>query len=144
MAETREPICLRPGEGREYNMGPIISVFKADLSESKNRYSISEWWVDPMTEGAHPHKHDEDDIFFVIEGVMSFLINDKWIDAERGSFILAPGGVMHGFENRTNKKAAVLNISVPGGFEKNMSMITDWYQENPPRKLQFPKKTDQT
>ena len=90
----------------------------------------------PKTEGAHPHTHDEDDIFFVIEGVMSFLIEDKWIDAERESFVLAPGGVIHGFENRSDKKAAVLNISIPGGFEKNMPMITNWYKENPPRSLE--------
>lgn len=95
MSQHRNPMFLGPGEGREYDMGPIISVFKSDLEETNNRYSISEWWVDPKTEGAHPHKHEEDGIFFVIEGVISFLIGDKWVDAERGSFVLAPGGVCH-------------------------------------------------
>lgn len=136
MCKNRKPIFLGPGEGREYDIGPILSIFKADSEETNNRYSISEWWIDPMTEGAHPHMHDEDDIFFVIEGIMSFLIGDKWFDAERGSFVLAPGGVMHGFENRSSKKAAVLNISIPGGFESNMKMITDWYEKNPPRSLE--------
>ena len=49
---------------------------------------------------------------------------------------LSPGGVMHSFENRSDKKAAVFNISIPGGFEKNMGMITEWYEENSPRRLE--------
>ena len=43
---------------------------------------------------------------------------------------------MHSFENRSDKKAAVFNISIPGGFEKNMGMITEWYEENSPRRLE--------
>ena len=47
ITKTRTPIVLGPGGGGEYDMGQIISVFKADSEETNNRYSISEWWVDP-------------------------------------------------------------------------------------------------
>jgi hypothetical protein len=30
-------------------MGRIQSVFKADGAETADRYSISEWWLDPET-----------------------------------------------------------------------------------------------
>jgi hypothetical protein len=63
---------------------------------------------------------------------MSFLLGDKWVDAPAGSFVLAPGGMVHDFENRSSTRAGVFNISVPGGFESNMPMILDWYAENPP------------
>lgn len=79
---------------------------------TNRKYSVSEWWVDPHTEGTYPHQHEEDDLFFVIEGVMSFFVKDSWFDAPRGSFILVPGGTLHGFQNRSELKAAVLNFSI--------------------------------
>lgn len=40
---TRQPIVLRPGEGRAYGMGRMSAVFKADDAETASRYSISGW-----------------------------------------------------------------------------------------------------
>ena len=55
-------------------MGRIAAVFKADGDETVQRYSISEWWLEARTQGPGAHAHDEDDVFFVIEGTMSFLL----------------------------------------------------------------------
>lgn|SRR5690606_8047359 len=129
---TRQPIILRPGEGRAYDMGPITAVFKADGAESADRYSISEWWIEPRTKGPGAHAHDEDDLFYVLDGTMSFLINGAWIDCPKGSFVLAPGGSTHDFESRGDVRAGVLNISAPGGFERNMRLIVDWFAAHPP------------
>ena len=128
----RVGIFLPPGEGRAYPMGRISAVFKADGDETQNGYSISEWWLEPHTQGPGAHSHKEDDIFYVIEGTMSVLVGDRWIDAPKGSFILAPGGVTHDFENRSSSRAGVLNFSTPGGFEQNMPAIAEWFVENPP------------
>jgi quercetin dioxygenase-like cupin family protein len=125
-------VVLRPGEGRPYPMGRIAAVFKADGGETKGRYSISEWWLEARTQGPGAHAHDEDDVFYVIEGTMSFLVEGKWIDAPKGSFVLAPAGATHDFENRSDARAGVLNISVPGGFEEHMPGIAQWFAEHPP------------
>lgn len=125
-------IFLLPGEGRSYPMGRIAAVFKADGEETGERYSISEWWLEPKTRGPGAHSHPEDDIFYVIKGTMSFLIGERWTDAPKGSFVLAPGGVTHDFENRSSARAGVLNLSIPGNFEKDMPAIADWFAENPP------------
>lgn len=130
----RQALLLKPGEGRRYEMGPISAIFKADEAETALAYSISEWWLEPHTQGPGAHSHDEDDIFFVIEGTMSFLIGDTWTEASRGSFILAPAGTTHDFQNRSDARAGVFNISVPGGFESHMPMIVDWFARNPPGK----------
>jgi mannose-6-phosphate isomerase-like protein (cupin superfamily) len=126
-------IFLPPGGGRSYPMGRISAVFKADGAETQRGYSISEWWLEPHTQGPGAHSHEEDDIFYVIEGTMSILVGDHWIDAPRGSFVLAPGGVRHDFENRSSRRAGVLNLSIPGDFEKNMPAIAEWFEENPPK-----------
>lgn len=129
---ARTPVVLRPGEGRVYRMGGMSAVFKADGAETDAGYSISEWWLEPDTKGPGAHAHPEDDVFFVIEGVMSFLVDGRWIDCPAGSFVLAPGGATHDFENRSQARAGVLNLSAPGGFERNMPMIVDWFARHPP------------
>src|SRR5687768_15683471 len=107
----RKPIVLSPGGGRDYPMGRIRAIFKADEAETAQRYSISEWWLGPNTKGPGPHSHEEDDVFFVIEGTMSLFVGDAWIDAPVGSFVLVPGGVTHDFENRSGARAGVLNFT---------------------------------
>lgn len=112
-------------------MGRIEAVFKADGEETQNAYSISEWRLQPNTTGPGAHAHPEDDTFFVIEGTMSILVGDRWIDATVGSFVLIPGGTTHDFENRSDAPAAVLNFS-PAAFEASMPAIADWFAVNPP------------
>jgi mannose-6-phosphate isomerase-like protein (cupin superfamily) len=131
-ASPRSALILGPGEGREYPMGRISALFKADGSETANRYSISEWWLEANTQGPGPHAHPEDDVFFVIEGTMSFLVGSEWIDAPKGSFVLVPGGITHDFENRSSARAGALNFSAPGDFEQHMPGIAQWFAEHPP------------
>ena len=113
-------------------MGRIAAVFKADGGETAQRYSISEWWLEPHTQGPGAHSHDEDDVFYVIEGTMSFLVGDEWLDAAKGAFVLVPGGATHDFENRSDARAGVLNFSAPGNFEESMADIARWFAEHPP------------
>ena len=128
----RKAIILGPGEGRAYPMGRISAVFKADCEETAQRYSISEWWLEPHTQGPGAHSHPEDDIFYVLEGTMSLLAGEEWTDAPAGSFVLIPGGVKHDFENRGDARAGVLNFYAPGTFEPDMSEISKWFIANPP------------
>lgn len=131
-AASREPVVLLPGEGRTYEMGRIRAVFKADSAESADRCSISEWWLEPRTTGPGAHSHAEDDMFYVLEGTMSIMIGEKWMEAPAGAFVLVPGGVTHDFENRGDVRSGVLNISAPGGFEPAMPGIRDWFLQHPP------------
>lgn len=129
---SRAAIVLRPGDGRSYSMGRIAAVFKADGTETANAYSISEWWLEPHTQGPGAHSHPEDDVFYVLVGTMSFLVGERWLDAPGGSFVLVPGGVTHDFENRSDVRAGVLNLSIPGNFEPHMPSIVQWFTDHPP------------
>jgi mannose-6-phosphate isomerase-like protein (cupin superfamily) len=128
----RPPVVLGPGEGRAYPMGRISAVFKADGAETKQGYSISEWWLDPYTKGPGPHSHPEDDVFYVLAGTMSVLVGSEWIEASAGSFVLVPGEVIHDFENCGSERAGMLNVSAPGDFENRMPGIAQWFAEHPP------------
>ncbi len=130
--QDRPTIVLGPNAGRHYDMGNLSATFKADSEETNSHYSISEWWLEPHTLGPGIHSHPEDDIFYVLAGTLSIFIEDKWINAEKGSFILVPGGIEHDFENRSDEKAGFLNFSQPGGFESNMPAIASWFKVNRP------------
>jgi mannose-6-phosphate isomerase-like protein (cupin superfamily) len=65
----------------------------------------------------------------VLEGTMHFFMNDEWLAAPAGSFVLVPGGVTHTFENRGDARAGALNISAPGDFEPAMPGIAQWFIE---------------
>jgi len=128
----RHPVVLGPGEGRAYPMGPLSAVFKADGEETEQRYSISEWWLEPHTKGPGPHSHPEDDVFYVIAGTMSVMVGTEWTEASAGSFVLVPGNVTHDFENRASERAGMLNVSAPGDFEQQMPGIAQWFRERSP------------
>jgi mannose-6-phosphate isomerase-like protein (cupin superfamily) len=132
MDNKAKPIVLKKDEGRQYQMGAMSAVFKADEAETSAQYSVSEWWLEPHSLGSGPHSHAEnDEIFLVLEGTMSFLVGDEWIDAEQGTFLRIPATVTHDFANRTDKRAGIFNVYIPGGFERNMPSIVQWFQNNP-------------
>lgn len=124
---------LAPDEGRAYDMGRIGATFKADGSETGNQCSVSEWWLEPNTKGVGIHTHDQgNEIFYVLEGTMSFLVGDVWRDAAKGSFVFVPEGVPHDFENRSQVRAGLLNVFAPGAFEASMPQIVAWFARHPP------------
>jgi len=127
-----DALILKAGEGRVYSCGSMTAIFKADENETAEKYSISEWWLEPNSDGPGPHSHEEnDEVFYVLEGKPSVLIGDKWIDADKGTFLRIPAKTTHDFVNCTNEKAGMLNFFIPGGFERDMPAIVKWFEENP-------------
>lgn len=113
------PIVLGPGEGRAYAIGPMRGIFKADGPETGDRYCVSEWSVEPGEPGPGAHSHDDnEELFLVTEGTMSFLLGDEWMDAPTGTFLRIPAGTTHDFANRTGEPATAFNVFIPGGFEE--------------------------
>jgi mannose-6-phosphate isomerase-like protein (cupin superfamily) len=131
-AARRRPVVLGPGEGRTYPMGRLSAVFKADGAETAGMYAISEWWLDPHTKGPGPHSNPTDEVFYVLAGTVSMLVDIEWIEASSGSFVLVPGNVTHDFENRRSERAGMLHVSAPGDFEPRVPAIAQWFVERSP------------
>ena len=77
--------------------------------------------------GAHAHENNEE-LFYVIEGTLTFLVGDQYVDTTAGTLLRVPPGVTHDFENRTARRAGALNVFIPGGFESKMPTIVEWYR----------------
>ena len=113
-------------------MGRMSAIFKADGNETTDtNLSVSEWWLEPNTEGPHNHDHPEDHLFYIIEGSLSVYLEEKWFVAEKGSYIYIPAGHTHGFENQSDKKVGFMSINTPGGFEEIVPHIMEYFDENP-------------
>jgi mannose-6-phosphate isomerase-like protein (cupin superfamily) len=124
-------IVLPRGAGRRYEMGALSAVFKADEGETQARYSISEWWLEPNSDGPGAHLHEaNDEVFYVLAGKPEILIGEQWVALEGGAFVLIPRGTMHDFRNPASEKAGLLNVFIPGGFERNMPAIVQWFAQN--------------
>src|SRR5690606_17049157 len=103
-----EVLFIQPGSGRKYNMGTMTSVFFADGAETNNQYCVSEWWLDAHSDGPWAHSHEEnEELFYVLEGVMTFLIGDETVEAHKGSFIRIPAKTIHDFMNKSNERSGV-------------------------------------
>jgi mannose-6-phosphate isomerase-like protein (cupin superfamily) len=129
--KKRSPIVLQPGGGRQYPMGRISSTFKADNDETGRAYSVSEWWLEANTKGPGVHANPEDHAWYVIEGTMTVVLGKRRLDMPKGSFVLIPGGVPHTFENRSRRRAGILNFNSEAGFEDDMPGISAWFEEHP-------------
>ena len=60
----------------------------------------------------------------------SILAGEAWLQAPKGSFLRIPAGTMHDFENRSAARMGLLNVFIPGGFERNMPAIVEWFAGN--------------
>lgn len=127
-----KPLVIKPNQGRDYPMGRMSAIFKADLEETNSTLSVSEWWLDPNTAGPETHKHPEAHLFYVIDGTLSVYIKGKdWFKADKGSYIYIPGNTEHGFENTDLDKVGFISINTPGGFEKMAPQIAEYFVANP-------------
>jgi mannose-6-phosphate isomerase-like protein (cupin superfamily) len=125
-------LVLGKGEGRRYECGRMRALFKADEAETGARYAVSEWWLEPGCDGPGAHSHAaNEELFYVLEGTVSFLAGEEWIDAGAGTFLRIPAGMAHDFRNRTERRAGLLNVFIPGGFEREMPAIVDWFAKHP-------------
>jgi mannose-6-phosphate isomerase-like protein (cupin superfamily) len=122
-------VVLERGAGRAYHMGELDAVFKVD-EETDGRYSISEWWMQPGFAGVGAHSHEEnDEVFYVLEGAAEILIGDVWQAVSQGAFVRIPRTVDHDFRNTSLAEAGLLNLFIPGDFEREMPEIVAWFQQ---------------
>lgn len=128
-------IRLPPGGGRRYAMGRLTALFKADGAETGERYSASEWLLDPGQPGVGAHYHEmNEEIFLVLEGCPDFLLGEAWTPCPKGTFLRIPAGVLHDFRNPGPESARFFSMFIGDGFERNMPAIVDWFaKREPPR-----------
>jgi len=89
---------LRPGEGRDIDLGGFSMVVKASGDETTGAFCLLQADEPPgFGPPLHIH-HDAAEAFFVVSGEYRIFVgDDDWI-CPAGSFIYIPAGVPHGFQ----------------------------------------------
>jgi quercetin dioxygenase-like cupin family protein len=98
---------------------PLGAVLLLDPSESDGRVSVVEHTLEPRALGALVHTHrNEDEYSIVLEGTIGLEIGGETTTASAGSVVVKPRGVPHAFWNPTDEPVRLLELIVPGGFER--------------------------
>jgi quercetin dioxygenase-like cupin family protein len=64
------------------------------------------------------HHHDFDETFYVLEGELTFQLEDENFTRKRGELAFAPRNVPHTFANLIGSEARYLLVCTPAGFER--------------------------
>lgn len=108
---------VREGLGRR--VGNEAWEVKVGAAESRGRLDIMVGDV-AYASGPPLHVHDDqDDMFLVLDGVLTVQAGDHVVELRRGDFIHIPPGVPHTFDNLQSPDAivTVVNVMTPAGFE---------------------------
>jgi mannose-6-phosphate isomerase-like protein (cupin superfamily) len=109
-------VVIAPGEGVRFGNVEFLG-----LSEHSPRLNVSVITMAPNADGPDSHVHaDEDDVFYVLDGELTFLLDDGDVAAPTGTFVLVPPGVKHTFRNALARPTRVLNIHTPAGFDRRL------------------------
>jgi quercetin dioxygenase-like cupin family protein len=107
-----EPYHLKSGQGARYNIGIDVTV-KAGELRTTNGAAVLEFVTRKGEEpGEHVHE-TEDEMFYVLEGELTFECAGSRFDASTGSFVFLPKGVPHGYTFGTNEPVRLLVITTP-------------------------------
>jgi mannose-6-phosphate isomerase-like protein (cupin superfamily) len=113
---TTKAVVVPPGEGVRHGNVEFLG-----LSQHSPRLNVSVITMAPTADGPESHVHaDEDDVFYVLDGELTFKLPNGDVAAPAGTFVLVPPGVEHTFANRTATPVRVLNIHAPAGFDRRL------------------------
>ena len=112
-----EPKIIMPEDRRSVPYpGHEVHVL-AEMSDTEAGVYIQEEVVPPKSMGAPPHRHgDEDEYFIVLEGEITFLNGEESVSAGPGAVAILPRGHWHGFWNETDEPVRMLLAVAPGNF----------------------------
>ena len=124
---------VSPDEGRVVLQGGLGVVDKVAGEKTDGSYVVVEHPLEPGVLGAPPHTHaDVDEVSFVIEGEIGVMIGDEEFTAGSGAYVVKPRGLPHTFWNPGTKRARILEIISPAGFEKYFDELAEILAATPP------------
>ena len=87
-----------------------------DASQTGGAYAMMEAVAQPGA-AAPMHYHREEEVFFVVDGVMTYTIGEDVVQAEAGTVVRVPAGAHHAWVNRSGTPVRSLAMFFPGGVE---------------------------
>lgn len=124
------PYALQAGEGWIYRLGIDFAV-KASEVQAGSGVAVMEYET-KKGEEPDPHTHPtEDEMFYVLEGSITFRCNEETFDLEKGGFVFLPRGIQHGYTILSESPVRLLIVTAPvrqgleggwGGFVSDLEL----------------------
>jgi quercetin dioxygenase-like cupin family protein len=108
----RKAYSLERGKGAIHNLG-IDFIVKAGERQTTNGAAVLEY---ATRKGEEPEQHShptEDEMFYVLEGDLTFRCDDQHFEVGPGGFVFLPRGKTHGYTIRSDGPVRLLVITAP-------------------------------
>jgi quercetin dioxygenase-like cupin family protein len=110
-----------PGQGKSYEWAKDHVFVKSTLDLSGGRVTLVEDRLKPGFFLARHHHKKMIEIFYVLEGEVSFKFDDETVQATPGTTLNVPPDVWH--EVASPAGATLLTIFSPGGFDRYLEEL---------------------
>jgi mannose-6-phosphate isomerase-like protein (cupin superfamily) len=102
------------GQGRMLTARGNVMAFKAVADQTGGDFSLMERSVPPGARTPPPHRHVNcSEAFFVLEGTITFRLDEAELTGGAGDFLLVPRGAAHTFGNQGEAPARLLVLHAP-------------------------------
>lgn len=105
------PYALLAGDGWVYNEG-IDFIVKLGERRQGRRFAVLEYRTNADEWPGHSHA-TEDEIFYVLDGALTFRCGTEEFEVDTGGFVFLPNGIEHGYKIRGGKEAHLLVVTAP-------------------------------
>ena len=95
---------------------PINVILRGE--QSGGQLAVMDNVVGAGFQGPPLHHHHFDETFYVLEGELTFQLEDEIFTRKQGELAFAPRDVPHTFANLSGTDARTLIICTPSGFER--------------------------
>ncbi len=117
MSTSRGAVHLAAGEGDALHMSGDTYLFKAVGANTEGAFILFEAFVPPQGGPPLHIHHREGEHFYLLEGELEFVANERTFTARAGSFVHIPQGTPHRFKNVGTEPAKTLIMFSPAGLE---------------------------
>ncbi len=123
-----------PGEGhRRYTARGSVMLFKALAEQDGGDLSLMERTLPPGGRRPPPHRHTScSEAYFVLDGLVSVVIEGEELSVAREGFVLVPRGTAHTFGNAGAVPARLLVIHAPAMDAYFAGLHELWDRTRPP------------
>lgn len=117
-ADASRPLLVPPGGGASVSLYGVGFTFKVRAEDSGGALAVVECEI-PAKTLVKPHTHlREDECSIVLRGTVHARLGDEVVEVPAGSYLFKPRGVPHAIWNMTDIPAVIVEVLVPGGFER--------------------------
>ena len=105
-------------DGPTYRVGGQFVTFIARAADTNGVYSLFETQTDPGQGTRLYRQQYEDETFWVLEGMYTFVFSGQQFTLAAGSYIYVPRRTFHAYTNSGGGPACMLVLATPGGLRE--------------------------